>query len=854
MTESRKNSESEEEVWGFGEEEIPARKNLINLVLESEENSSFKSLADYENNKSANDDQIEKELRPPPGPFQMWLEDGAKARITADNPGAKPAVLAKLAGDAYCALDLNVRRQWEDRNNAELQAYWLRKQKRVPGRPDSRVVQEAEKVLLPVSQQVELHTEMRRPRVKKKTLREKKEDARSARQRAYKAAVAGFKSNKFGSLHQAAKVHGLVHSTLYRAMKKVWDGDAESEEFPGSGKFSSRLSAQEEQKIVNVVTWSAKIGYGIDWPGLQSLLQEVLLALVAADQSRKTGLEKVGQLPGKSWVREFARRHNLVVRQTLEISKGRQVVTPEEVAMWQGDAYAFFSSDPEMTAALLDPGRVWNQDESSVQVGLSDDIHVIIFILSVAPQLGVTGRKVLAPRGTKLLYQVASSSRDHITCSLSVNARGDMAPCRCVFQGVRNMATIHLKDLPKDGLSGAWKLCVSPKGYITAELFVDVLRDIVETVEKLGIPRPIILFLDGAAPHISLAMAEYCKTFGIQPWLLKPNSTHLLQPLDLTFLKVLKGLLKQKCITWQQDPRHVGSALTKYSIVFLLREAVEEVLASSPNTIASGFRRGGLSPWNPAAVNTGKMLPSTVFAQTAIPEPVNAINRNQLLHQWSGEILDGGDIGCYAEEVQEVPREQSSVNEVPEEQISVKEVPGEQTSLKEIPKEQTSVIEVPEEQTSVKEVPPSLQGHANTGKVHEEEAATRLQTFELVFLSKDKVAKFRESWSKECEDSDSLYPAWLAMKRATIPTPLEALDQVLASKVPCNVPRRAKESGGRAAALPKGIDRHNLTSPAWMEVHERDAANRETKKTKEAKKIKKPIKSFGGKARMIKKK
>ena len=179
MTESRRNSESEEEVWGFGEEEIPARKNLINSwhgVLDSEVNSSFESLADYENNKSATDDQIEKEiekeLRPPPGPCQMWLEDGAKARITADNPGAKPAVIAKLAGDAYCALDLNVRRQWEDRNNAELQAYWLRKQKRVPGRPDIREVQEAEKVLLPASQQVELHTEMRRPRVKKKTLRE----------------------------------------------------------------------------------------------------------------------------------------------------------------------------------------------------------------------------------------------------------------------------------------------------------------------------------------------------------------------------------------------------------------------------------------------------------------------------------------------------------------------------------------------------------------------------------------------------------------------------------------------------------------------------------------------------------
>ena len=57
----------------------------------------------------------------------------------------------------------------------------------------------------------------------------------------------------------------------------------------------------------------------------------------------------------------------------------------------------------------------------------------------------MTGKKVLAPRGIKVLYQVASSSRDHMTCSFSVNARGDIAPPRCVFQGVRNVAASHLK-------------------------------------------------------------------------------------------------------------------------------------------------------------------------------------------------------------------------------------------------------------------------------------------------------------------------------------------------------------------------------------------------------------------------
>ena len=269
---------------------------------------------------------------------------------------------------------------------------------------------------------------------------------------------------------------------------------------------------------------------------------------------------------------------------------------------------------------------------------------------------------------------------------------------------------------------------------------------------------------------------------------------------------------------------------------------MEDVLARSPNTIASGFRRGGLSPWNPAAVNVSKMLPSTVFAQTVVPEPVNAVNREQLIDKWSGEILAGGDEGCYAEEVQQVPEKQTSVMEDHEEPTSVKEVPEMQTSVK----------KVPEEQTSLKEISAEIHGNANTGEVQEEEAASRLQTFKLVFLSKEKVAKFNKSWSKECEDPDILYTAWLAMKRAAIPTSLKVIDQVLESKVPKDVPRRAAKSGGRAAVLPKGIDRHNLTSPAWMEIHRRDAANNETKKKKEDK-SKKSRRTFGGKPRMNKK-
>ena len=121
-----------------------------------------------------------------------------------------------------------------------------------------------------------------------------------------------------------------------------------------------------------------------------------------------------------------------------------------------------------------------------------------------------------------------------------------MVTPRCVFKGVRNIAQQKLKDLPKDGLSGKyiiwffeylishtcageWQKSVSPKGFVTRDLHLDVLRDLDKYLLKRQIDRPVWLFMDGASPHISLDALEFCRRKNIQPFLFKPNMTHLLE-------------------------------------------------------------------------------------------------------------------------------------------------------------------------------------------------------------------------------------------------------------------------------------------------------------------------------------
>ena len=169
--------------------------------------------------------------------------------------------------------------------------------------------------------------------------------------------------------------------------------------------------------------------------------------------------------------------------------------------------------------ALQDPKRVFNQDETA----------------------GVGSQYVLAPRSARQVYNVSSSTREHVTILYTINAAGDMVPPRGVFAGKRDMAKIKLKDLPKDGKSGEWKFSYTENGWVKQHTFEDIVQDLGNYIKKKEIPIPVLLFMDGPSCHISLAISKLCDELGIQPILLRPNMTHLAQALNLIFFSSLKA-------------------------------------------------------------------------------------------------------------------------------------------------------------------------------------------------------------------------------------------------------------------------------------------------------------------------
>ena len=270
-----------------------------------------------------------------------------------------------------------------------------------------------------------------------------------------------------------------------------------------------------------------------------------------------------------------------------------QVCTAEDLHKWFEDINELLNGNPDLSPCMQDPDRIFNQYETAVEVGSET-------------------QKVLAEKGTKVLYNISGGSREHITVSYMCSAGGSLVPPRVIYKGVRNVAEIKMKALPADGQSGAWQFSVSEKGYINQDLFVEVLEDLDKYLTSRNIKRPVVLIIDGAKAHISLQSTNYCIAKKIQPILLKPNMTHMIQPLDLTFFGSLKKHVKRLAWEWQCNPLNAGQFLTKYSVIFILQKATEICLANK-DLIPNGFGRSGIFPFNPDAPNRDKLLPATIF-------------------------------------------------------------------------------------------------------------------------------------------------------------------------------------------------------------------------------------------------
>lgn len=209
------------------------------------------------------------------------------------------------------------------------------------------------------------------------------------------------------------------------------------------------------------------------------------------------------------------------------ISKTRAAISERGIRDWFADVSRYLVENQSFDA-LKNASSVFNLDETAI-------------FLSPEANRG------LAPRGARVVYNIVKNNdKECITTLLGGNAAGQMAPPMIIFKNKivpRNVS----KTLP-DG----WGIGLSDSGWMTTSTFLEYMKELFYpflVAEK--IPFPVIVFIDGHRSHLAFETQEFCKQNDI--WLipLYPNTTHVLQPMDVTCFRVLKYKWREAVHDWK---------------------------------------------------------------------------------------------------------------------------------------------------------------------------------------------------------------------------------------------------------------------------------------------------------------
>lgn len=233
----------------------------------------------------------------------------------------------------------------------------------------------------------------------------------------------------------------------------------------------------------------------------------------------------------------------------------------------------------------MDPTRIFNADESG---------------FSLCPKTG----KVLGTKGFKNMLEIKrGSEKDNLTVLVTFSADGRLCPPCIVYPYVKPPRSIA-ESMPPD-----WFLGKSDTGWMRSDVFFEyVANGLHQWIVDQGIKKPILFFVDGHRSHMSIELSKFCDENEIILYALPPNAMHLMQPADVALFKLLKEYWRQAVRTWytQNEER----TLTKADFAPVFEKALSN--PNIPTHIRNGFRRCGLFPHDPEAVDYTKCVQNTL--------------------------------------------------------------------------------------------------------------------------------------------------------------------------------------------------------------------------------------------------
>lgn len=351
---------------------------------------------------------------------------------------------------------------------------------------------------------------------------------------------------------------------------------------------STILSCEEEGYLVKWIMSCSKAGFPVTKTHLTDSVQ-----LLMRELKRENPFPD--DRPSRHWHEAFMKRHPEIVHRVCQnLSGQRSNVSEVKIRQWFKEVSDYFG---ENKTSIDDPRRIYNCDETAMYL---------------CPK----GEKVLTEKGQKTVYNVAlNDEKECLTTLVMCNAAGELPPPLVMFSYKRIPNNITQK-FPK-----TWAIGKSENGWMTGESFFEYIANIFfPWLTENKIELPIILYVDGHTSHLTMQLSNFCSDNGIILTSLYPNSTHILQPLDVAFFHPLKMEWRKQITRWRME--HLGAKLSKEDFAPLLKTTFDNMMDRLPSIIKNGFLACGLHPFNPNNIKFEKFFEPTVIRKEQNTEQI----------------------------------------------------------------------------------------------------------------------------------------------------------------------------------------------------------------------------------------
>ena len=385
------------------------------------------------------------------------------------------------------------------------------------------------------------------------------------------------------SFRVAAEKYGIPTSTLRDRYHGKYDAGKHS---PGP---SLGLTWEQEDHLKKHILYMARIGYGISKKDIPQLIKEILNRAEGEDPDTYNVENRrfKDNTPSIAWVYRYLNRHpELSCRVPENLGHQRARVNENQVRGWFTNLVTFLREEHQIDAeeffSNTNASRIFNLDESGF------------------PLAGTTGKlKIITARGAKNVYKLAPDTKEQITVLGCVSAAGNFQKPFVIFPGVR--PKFNLNDVQAED----YDLRTSHNGWISADSFFGWLSNLFFPSIQNKVTFPIILFMDGHASHINLAVSAFCVENNIILYCFPPHASHVIQPLDVSVYGPLKKYWNHALNEFANQYKGLAMTRTHFFKVF---DCAWKKCIENKQTVASGFRKCGLVPLNPDAVAYDRLM------------------------------------------------------------------------------------------------------------------------------------------------------------------------------------------------------------------------------------------------------